>query len=239
MTLTVEQRELAAIVTITSESLASRNIKEFRRGMKRPMDEYGSIVLDLHNVTFMDSSGIGALLTYLRLINKRGGQFCPCGLTPAVRTLFELIRVHRIFTIYDNPEEAIAALTKQETSGRIYPTTREPLQLIVEQREPVAVIGILSEYLEISNAHDFTALMEPLLAKYTTIVLNMRDITYMDIHGMVALLACLIHSNKRGGKLVLCWLNPCLHILFETSARNLFEIYKNPEESVAALTKQG
>lgn len=67
-------------------------------------------VLDMSQLQFVDSSGLGAILSCLRELNKRDGDLSLCGLTKPVRTLFELVRMHRVFEIFNTREEAIRAL---------------------------------------------------------------------------------------------------------------------------------
>jgi len=68
-------------------------------------------VLDLSRLRFVDSSGLGALLSCLRQLTGRGGDLRLSGMSKPVRALFELVRMHRIFDIYPTKEEAIKAFT--------------------------------------------------------------------------------------------------------------------------------
>jgi anti-sigma B factor antagonist len=60
-------------------------------------------------VKFVDSSGLGALLSCLRQVNAEGGDLKICGLTKQVRVIFELVRMHRIFEMFNTREEAAKA----------------------------------------------------------------------------------------------------------------------------------
>ena len=56
--------------------------------------------IDLHSVEFLDSSGIGALLSvYKRLSSGGEGSVKLLNVKPAVQSVFELMRMHRIFDI--------------------------------------------------------------------------------------------------------------------------------------------
>lgn len=67
------------------------------------------IVLDMAGVTFVDSSGLGAMVASLRTVNKVDGDIRIANLTPDVRSIFELTRMHRLFEIYPSSEVAIAS----------------------------------------------------------------------------------------------------------------------------------
>ena len=57
------------------------------------------LVLDLENLTFMDSSGIGVLLGRLRTLQNRGGTLSVKNMQPSVEKLFRLSGMHRVIGI--------------------------------------------------------------------------------------------------------------------------------------------
>jgi len=98
------------IVKVETENLDASNVKEFREKMQAHLDGHGLVMLDMKNINFVDSSGLGALLSALRVMNNKEGQLKLYGMNKPVRALFELVRMHRIFSIYNSREEAFAAL---------------------------------------------------------------------------------------------------------------------------------
>ena len=96
------------ILTVHSEAVDSSCVSEFKKGMKPFLSPGAKLILDLADVEFMDSSALGALLTTTRLIESTGGALRLVGLTPPVRTLFELVRLHRVFDIMNDRAEAAA-----------------------------------------------------------------------------------------------------------------------------------
>jgi anti-sigma B factor antagonist len=68
------------------------------------------ILLNLSEVEFIDSSGLGVLLSLLRNLGERGNLVL-CGITENVMSLFRLTRINRVFQIYPGEAEAIAAIT--------------------------------------------------------------------------------------------------------------------------------
>ena len=60
------------------------------------------VVLDLENLTFMDSSGIGVLLGRLRKLSARGGSLSVKGMRPSVEKLFRLSGLDRVIGIMDS-----------------------------------------------------------------------------------------------------------------------------------------
>jgi anti-sigma B factor antagonist len=68
-----------------------------------------TFVLDLSEVTFIDSSGLGALIASLKVIGD-GGELALCGARENVASMFKLTRMNKVFRMFGNPEEAAAAL---------------------------------------------------------------------------------------------------------------------------------
>jgi len=65
--------------------------------------------LDLSEVTFIDSSGLGALIASLKVIGD-DGEIALCGAREAVANMFKLTRMNKVFRMFSVPEDAAAAL---------------------------------------------------------------------------------------------------------------------------------
>lgn len=90
-----------------AEALDADNVAEFRESMASSLDGAKDAVLDLGSLQFIDSSGLGAILSFLRQLNAAQGDLKLCGLSRPVRAVFELVRMHRIFEIYGDSDEAL------------------------------------------------------------------------------------------------------------------------------------
>lgn len=97
-------------IQIESENLDAGNSKEFKELIQPLLDSAPVAIVDLGSLKFVDSSGLGALLSCLRTMNNKNGQLKLIGLTKPVRALFELVRMHRIFSIYNTLDEALASI---------------------------------------------------------------------------------------------------------------------------------
>ncbi len=109
MTLNTHVLEGVTIVNVPGPNLDSGNADDFKMAVAPVLAEAGRVVFDLGDVEFVDSSGLGAFLTCLRQLNATGGDLKLCRMRKPVRTLFELVRMHRVFDILGTPNEAIAA----------------------------------------------------------------------------------------------------------------------------------
>ncbi|ADV63207.1 anti-sigma-factor antagonist [Isosphaera pallida ATCC 43644] len=97
------------IVLLDTEHLDASNSKEFRASVNPILESHSHVVFDMSKIAFVDSSGCGVLLSCLRELNSRGGDLRLCGLSPQVRSLFELVRMHKIFNMYESADEAISS----------------------------------------------------------------------------------------------------------------------------------
>ncbi len=112
MELNIENLEngKVAVATIQSENLDAGNVKKFQEKIQPAIDTHQCLVVDMRKLKFVDSSGLGALLSTLRKVNTKQGQLKLYGMSKPVQALFELVRMHRIFAIYETREEALATL---------------------------------------------------------------------------------------------------------------------------------
>jgi anti-sigma B factor antagonist len=109
MDIVVDQTGDVAVVSLPVEELDASNVGEFKRDMAPVLEANTKVVFDLRRLRFTDSSGLGAFISCLRHVNARGGNVKLCGMSPQVRAVFEMVRLHRIFDIYSTPEEAVRA----------------------------------------------------------------------------------------------------------------------------------
>ncbi len=63
------------------------------------------ILIDFQDVTFMTSSGIGALVATLKEVKAAGGQLYICSLSEQVKNIFELTKMELIFKPLTNRQE--------------------------------------------------------------------------------------------------------------------------------------
>jgi anti-sigma B factor antagonist len=66
------------------------------------------IVFNFENLEYMNSGGIGLLVTLLVRANRQGQKICAYGLTDHYKQIFELTRLDEAISIYDSEGEAIA-----------------------------------------------------------------------------------------------------------------------------------
>lgn len=107
MQLSIKNIDHAIVARFTTQYLDAGNVKQFKAQAAPLITPGAKIIFDLSSLKFVDTSGLGALLSCLRQLHAVGGDLMLCGMAKPVRALFELVRMHRVFEIFNTEEEAV------------------------------------------------------------------------------------------------------------------------------------
>lgn len=85
---------------------------EFNDCLDKLFQNYGTrvVVLDMQNVSYMNSAGIGIIIDTFKNFRDNGGKMALSGLTPDIAKLFEVTKLNRFIEIYPNVDDAVAKL---------------------------------------------------------------------------------------------------------------------------------
>lgn len=102
------------VVTVCEDRIDAAVAIQFKDAIRNAArNAPARLVLDLRQVTFMDSSGLGAVIGAMKQIAPDHALELSA-LTPAVAKVFRLTRMNKIFTIHDS---TAAALDVQANAG--------------------------------------------------------------------------------------------------------------------------
>lgn len=87
-----------------SSDLAAWISKNLAEGAK-------NLVVDFQHVMFMDSQGLGALMSASKAVKRAGGEFALCSMQEQAQMLLDLAGMNSVFKVYDSPEEFKSQLT--------------------------------------------------------------------------------------------------------------------------------
>ena len=106
----VNDNGVAVLIEVNEDRLDAHNSGELKTQMLSFFDEgKNNLVIDLKAVRFVDSSGLGSLVSGFKNASARNGNLKLCGLQPQVISMFELTRLHRVFEIFPDSDEALAS----------------------------------------------------------------------------------------------------------------------------------
>jgi len=70
-------------------------------------DNHKNILLNLKEVTYIDSSGIGELVSAYTSITNQGGRLKLLGLTHRVKDLLQITKLYTVFDVHDDEAHAV------------------------------------------------------------------------------------------------------------------------------------
>ncbi|WP_076411088.1 STAS domain-containing protein [Shewanella sp. UCD-KL12] len=97
----------ACLVTLPKEMVMAQT-PTLRAAISRQIESGSNkLVMDLHQVEFIDSSGLSVLVSAHKLTQKRSGEVILLSPSAGVRSLIELTRLHQVFIIFEDEDAAI------------------------------------------------------------------------------------------------------------------------------------
>ncbi len=108
----LEEKQDVAILVPELRQIDVNNSPRFSSDLEAFLADRNKVVLDLANVNFMDSTGLGIIVSALRTINEKKGRMVLCQAMPAVKVLFDMVRLSQIASIYTTRDEAVEALSR-------------------------------------------------------------------------------------------------------------------------------
>lgn len=102
-----EAREGYVLIRLSGEVDLSWS-QQVRRAVLDAINRDEPVGVDLSEVSYIDSSGIAALVEGFQNSRTRGGRFALVAVSDAVRAVLELARLDRVFLIVATPDAVIA-----------------------------------------------------------------------------------------------------------------------------------
>ncbi|MGD0585429.1 MAG: STAS domain-containing protein [Oryzomonas sp.] len=108
MQLKIEENGAVRVIYVKEERLDAHNSDELKAELNRLFDSgMKDLLIDLKEVRFIDSSGLGVLVSGFKNASARQGSLKLSGLQSQVKSMFELTRLHRVFDIFPTVDDAL------------------------------------------------------------------------------------------------------------------------------------
>lgn len=108
MQLETETRDGVLLIRVLAERIDAAGAIDFKDSMAEACkDGPDRVVLDLSTVSFLDSSGLGAVVAVMKLLGSKR-QLELASLMPNVEKVFRLTRMDKIFTIHTTADDAFS-----------------------------------------------------------------------------------------------------------------------------------
>ncbi|MEI6876295.1 MAG: STAS domain-containing protein, partial [Spirochaetota bacterium] len=108
-------------ITLDQAFLDAGNSVSFLEHMRARIGDQLSVVLGLESLEFIDSSGMGALVSLARDLEARNGNLALYGAKGAVKSAFELVYLRLKLHIFEDLESARGKVVKLQVSDSYTP----------------------------------------------------------------------------------------------------------------------
>jgi anti-sigma B factor antagonist len=98
-----------AIVDCYGRIVFGEESAELREKVRGLIDQNNHVILNLADVTYIDSGGLGTLVALFTTARNAGGAVKLMRLTPRVDDLLQVTKLLTVFEVYENEGEAIAS----------------------------------------------------------------------------------------------------------------------------------
>ncbi|MGF1748071.1 MULTISPECIES: STAS domain-containing protein [Vibrio] len=103
----ISSSDLFTVIQVQEARFDAKLATSFRQTIEEVQaDIKPNLLLDISQVTFMDSSGLGAVMAVYKMLRDK--QIAVVGAKKPVRELFKLTRMDRLIKTYDTVEDAVA-----------------------------------------------------------------------------------------------------------------------------------
>ena len=118
MALTTNTRKLGGVIVVdcSGRIVFGEESASLRILVKDLLTKSRQLVLELGEVAFIDSGGLGALVGLYSSARTAGGDIKLANLSPRVRDLLQLTRLYSAFEVFDTAEEAAAAFARSASA---------------------------------------------------------------------------------------------------------------------------
>ena len=109
----VTTRDTGDAVVLTLEGrLVLEDVEAELRGAIDGLIEQGRVrvVLNLRDVAYIDSAGLGFLVSKYVSVHRRGGNMALVGVSPRVAHVLVITRLSQVFEVFASEEDAVAAI---------------------------------------------------------------------------------------------------------------------------------
>lgn len=104
----ISVREDRGFVVMTLEGEADlQHTPSLRKSLLEAVSGGRPVVVDMSQVSYIDSSGVASLVEAYQAARKKGFAFSLAGLSPAALRVLQLARLDRVFTIHSTLDAAI------------------------------------------------------------------------------------------------------------------------------------
>ncbi len=103
-------REGVTVLQVTGKLIGGPDATELHELIHKLIDEgVKNFVLDLEGVNWVNSSGLGILISGLTTVRNSGGDLCLANPGERINNIFNITKLSSVFKSYDNLDKAVSS----------------------------------------------------------------------------------------------------------------------------------
>jgi len=113
MKATVRQVDSVIVVDVSGRITLGEGCTQLRELVREQLGKGNKhVLLNLADVTYIDSSGIGELVSAFTTVSNQGGQLKLLNLTKKVHDLLQITKLYTVFDVHDDEAKAVGSFEK-------------------------------------------------------------------------------------------------------------------------------
>lgn len=113
MKATIRQVDSVMVVDISGRITLGEGCTQLRELIRDQLSKGNkNVLLNLADVSYIDSSGIGELVSAYTAVSNQGGQLKLLNLTKKVHDLLQITKLYTVFDIHDDEAKGISSFHK-------------------------------------------------------------------------------------------------------------------------------
>ncbi|RKX55740.1 MAG: anti-sigma factor antagonist [Thermotoga sp.] len=102
----VEKRDGAVIIYPKGE-INAYHVSDFKARVLESIPEGEKVIIDFSNVDYVDSAGLGSLVSILKHVKTENKEMKLISLKPNLKKVFELTKLDMVFDMFDDLDSAL------------------------------------------------------------------------------------------------------------------------------------
>lgn len=112
------ERNGVTVLHLSGQLTLGEGTSSFRKLIRETLEQgKTNIVLKMSDVYYIDSSGLGELVTAYTTVAKQGGKLKLLNLTQRVQDLVQLTKVYRILEVFSDEDTALKSFGEESKSA--------------------------------------------------------------------------------------------------------------------------
>ena len=112
MNFDLSEQKGVVVISLIGKIMGGPEATEINEKINQLIDsDNKKIVIDLVNVDWMNSSGLGILIGAVTVLKNSNGCLCLINVSERIKNLLKITKLNTVFNIYENFDEAAAAIS--------------------------------------------------------------------------------------------------------------------------------